>query len=114
MAVPNSVMFPQLPSGLFLPDPATANRGSLSRSAWELDVRNIIFDQTVSIFIGLGFSHEVSDVLEAYKLLNEWPESGRGRLHLMALHTCAAVLGGHGTGLDARTAFKAFAADRGI
>ena len=72
------------------------------------------FPHPLSIFVGLGFPREVSDVLEAYKLLNEWPESGRGPAHLIALHTCAAVLGGHGTGTDARDAFEAFAAGRGI
>ena len=75
---------------------------------------NVPFSKPVSVFVGLGFPREVNDVLEAYKVLNEWPESGRGAAHLMALHTCAAVLGGHGTTLDASEAFKAFAADRGI
>lgn len=77
-------------------------------------MRSIAFDQPVSIFVGLGFPHEISDVLEAYKLLNEWPESSRGPSHLMALHTSAAVLGGHGTAADARRALEAFAASRGL
>ena len=77
-------------------------------------MKKISFPQPVSIFVGLGFACEVSDVLEAYKLLNEWPDSGHGPKHLIALHTCGAVLGGHGTAMDAREAFEAFAADRGI
>jgi hypothetical protein len=82
--------------------------------SWEVRLRKISFPQPVPIFVGLGFPREVGDVLEAYKLLNEWPESGRGPEHLMALHICAAVLGGHGTEMDALQAFEAFAANRGI
>ena len=37
-------------------------------------MKNISFPQPISIFVGLGFPREVGDVLEAYKLLNEWPE----------------------------------------
>ena len=74
----------------------------------------ISFLRPLSIFVGLGVPREIGDVLEAYQLLNEWPQGGRGPAHLMALHTCAAVLGGHGTATDARDAFEAFAADRGI
>jgi hypothetical protein len=80
----------------------------------EFRMKKISFPQPVPIFVGLGFPREVGDVLEAYKLLNEWPEGGRGPAHLGALHTCGAVLGGHGTAMDAREAFEAFAADRGI
>jgi len=83
-------------------------------ASWEFRMKNISFPQPISIFVGLGFPREVGDVLEAYKLLNEWPEGGRGPAHLGALHTCAAALGGHGTGLDAWEAFQAFAVDRGI
>jgi Protein of unknown function (DUF982) len=81
---------------------------------WEFLLRNISFSQPVAVFVGLGFPHEVRDVLEAYKLLNEWPQSSRCSAHLIALHACAAVLGGHGGAADARKAFAAFAAERGI
>ena len=80
----------------------------------EFRLPKICFPHPVSIFVGLGFPREVHDVLEAYKLLNEWPTAGRGPAHLLALHTCAAVLGGNGTGADAWKAFQAFAVDRGI
>jgi hypothetical protein len=77
-------------------------------------MHKVAFSQPVSIFVGLGFPYEVSDVLDAYKLLNEWPQSGRDFSHLTALHTCSAVLGGHGTAVEAHQAFEAFAARRGI
>jgi hypothetical protein len=80
----------------------------------ESPLRDISFPQPVSVFVGLGFPREVGDVLDAYKLLNEWPQSSRGADHLAALHACAAVLGGHGTVSDARHALEAFAAARGI
>ena len=72
------------------------------------------FTQPVSVFVGLGFPREVADVLEAYKLLNEWPQSSRGSDHLAALHSCAAVLGGHGTVIHAQRAFEDFANARGV
>ena len=62
----------------------------------------------------LASSREIDSVLEAYQLLNEWPQTTRGPKHLDALHNCAAVLGGRGSARDARRAFEAFAADRGI
>ena len=77
-------------------------------------MRGVSFSKPVSIFVGLGLSREVGDVLAAYTLLNEWPQSARRPAHFVALHACAAVLGGHGTAMDARQAFKAFAVDGGI
>jgi hypothetical protein len=77
-------------------------------------MRSISFSKPVSIFVGLGFPRAVDDVLEAYTLLNEWPQASRCPAHLVALHTCAAVLGGRGSATDARGAFEAFATDRGI
>jgi hypothetical protein len=101
---------------------AIRDRGNLRSSAellcaaefQEVRLRKISFPQPVSVFVGLGFPREVGDVLEAYKLLNEWPQSSRGPDHLAALHTCAAVLGGHGTVTDARRAFEDFARSRGV
>ena len=80
----------------------------------EVSVPKIPFPRPVSIFVGLGFPREIDSVLEAYQLLNEWPQTTRGPKHLDALHNCAAVLGGRGSARDARRAFEAFAADRGI
>ena len=77
-------------------------------------MRKLAFSEPVSIFVGLGFPREVGDVLEAYKILNEWPQSSRDAGHLEALHTCAAVLGGHGTTVEARRALETFASEHGI
>ena len=78
----------------------------------EASVPKIPFPRPVSIFVGLGFPREIDSVLEAYQLLNEWPQTTRGPKHLDALHNCAAVLGRRGSARDARRAFEAFAADR--
>jgi hypothetical protein len=77
-------------------------------------VRKLAFSEPVSIFVGLGFPCEVGDVLEANKILNEWPQSSRDAGHLKALHTCAAILGGHGTATEARRALETFAREYGI
>ena len=80
----------------------------------EFRMRSVPFSKPISIFVGLGLPHQIVDVLEAYTLLNEWPQANRRPAHLVALHACAAVLGGHGTATDAREAFEAFAADGGM
>jgi len=101
-----------LPNGGNLPRP----EGVLARSQdWEFRrVRKLAFSEPVSIFVGLGFPREVGDALEAYTILNEWPQSSRDAGHLQALHTCAAVLGGHGTATEARRALETFASEHGI
>jgi hypothetical protein len=80
----------------------------------EFHVRKLSFIEPVYIFVGLGFPRDVGDVLDAYKILNEWPLSSRDAGHLHALHTCATVLGGHGTATEARRAFETFASEHGI
>jgi hypothetical protein len=77
-------------------------------------MRSVPFSSPVSVLVGLGLPYEVGDVLAAYTLLNDWPQARRHPVHFVALHACAAVLGGHGTAEDARGAFEAFAADAGI
>lgn len=77
-------------------------------------MRKLAFSEPVSIFVGLDFPCDVADVLEAYKILNDWPHSTRDAGHLTALHTCAAVLGGHGTATEARRALYDFAEEHGM
>lgn len=75
---------------------------------------NARFHQPVSIFVGLGFPREVDSVLEAYKVLTEWPTNSRGPAHALALKTCEAALAGRALVRPVREAFAAFAEDRGI
>jgi hypothetical protein len=71
------------------------------------------FAQPVSIFIGLGFPHDVESASEAYRVLNEWT-GGRGPAHTFALDICRAAMAGQDKPENARLAFEAFARSRGI
>ncbi|MDX8482281.1 DUF982 domain-containing protein [Mesorhizobium sp. VK24D] len=71
------------------------------------------FNEPVSVFVGLGFPHEVATVLDAYHLLLEWngiPDLDRDG----ALEVCRKALNGHRTAEDAREAFESFAHTKGI
>ena len=71
------------------------------------------FAQPTSIFIGLGFPHEVGTSAEAYRVLNEWTGS-RGPTHTMALNVCRQAVADETNVEAARLAFEAFARSRGI
>ncbi|WP_315918541.1 DUF982 domain-containing protein [Mesorhizobium sp. SP-1A] len=71
------------------------------------------FAKPVSVFVGLGFPHEVTGVLDAYRLLLEWsgiPDMDRDG----ALETCRKALNGGRTAEEARRAFERFAHNKGI
>ena len=71
------------------------------------------FDRPVAIFVGLGFPRDVETVLDAFQVLNEWPNGGRGADHDAALEACRAALTGSNV-TTARQAFEAFVHDRNI
>ncbi len=71
------------------------------------------FNKPVSVFVGLGFPHEITTVLDAYHLLVEWngfPDLDRAG----ALEVCRKALNGDRTVEDAREAFERFAHTKGI
>lgn len=68
-----------------------------------------IFNQPVSILVGLGFPAEVRSVMDAYRHLVEWPVSARDGAHSVALKACAAALRGEIEAETARSLFVAFA-----
>ena len=72
------------------------------------------FDTPVAIFVGLGFPREVETVFDAFKVLNEWPASGRGPDHQAALEACRAALTSSASATLARQSFEAFARGRDI
>ncbi|WP_442580219.1 DUF982 domain-containing protein [Mesorhizobium sp. ASY16-5R] len=76
-------------------------------------MQGIGFTQPVSIFVGLGFPHDVGTPTEAYRILNEWTGS-RGPTHAMALNVCRLAIAGEVDADTARLAFEAFARVRGI
>ena len=71
------------------------------------------FSQPVSVFVGLGFPHEIGSVLEAYQFLDEWTGS-RSPSHAATMALCQAAIAGEQEVESVRVAFKAFAAARGI
>lgn len=72
-----------------------------------------LFAQPVSIFVGLGFPHDVKSVWGAYEALTEWT-GNRGPMHVMAINVCRSALSGEADIEAARFAFESFARSRGI
>ncbi|WP_157020299.1 DUF982 domain-containing protein [Mesorhizobium xinjiangense] len=71
------------------------------------------FDQSVSVFVGLGFPREINTVFDAYDLLLEWNGIPDVDYHA-ALHACGRALNAGGAVRDAHEAFIRFARNRGI
>jgi hypothetical protein len=72
------------------------------------------FDRPVSIFVGLGFPHDVETVLEAYQVLTEWPAASHNPAYERALACCRAGLADEADAQSVRAAFETFARERGI
>lgn len=68
-----------------------------------------VFNEPVTIVVGLGFPTKIDTVKEAYAVLNEWPPSKRNPAHAVALMTCKAALLGEIEAETARGTFVAFA-----
>jgi len=71
------------------------------------------FAPPISIFVGLGFLHQVDTASGAYVMLNEWG-GRRGPLHALALELCRSAADGKADTETARTAFENFAQKCGI
>ena len=68
-----------------------------------------VFEEPVSLFVGLGLPVQVRTVAEAYALLGEWPPSKTDPAHTMAIKACKAALSGKIEAQTARGLFVAFA-----
>ena len=68
-----------------------------------------MFEQPVTILVGLGFPAEVRTVMDAYRHLAEWPGSLRDTARSIALKACSAALRGEIEAETARGLFAAFA-----
>lgn len=66
-----------------------------------------MFEQPVTILVGLGFPADVRSVMDAYRHLAEWPTSLRDTAHSVAVKACQAALRGE---IEAETAHGLFAA----
>jgi hypothetical protein len=72
------------------------------------------FDRPVSIFVGLGFPHDVETVRQAHQLLTEWSVASRGPHHAAALESCEATLAGQVPASSVREVIEIFARGRGV
>lgn len=68
-----------------------------------------MFERPVSILVGLGFPGEIRSVMDAYRLLVEWPVSSGDAAHSVALKACLAALRGEVEAETVRGLFVAFA-----
>jgi hypothetical protein len=68
-----------------------------------------MFEQPVTILVGLGFPADVRSVMDAYRHLAEWPTSLRDTAHSVAMKACQAALRGEIEAETARGLFAAFA-----
>jgi len=67
------------------------------------------FDRPVTVLVGLGMPVDIGTVMEAYALLNDWPQSQRNPTHKIALNACKAALIDLVDAQTARAAFVKFA-----
>lgn len=71
------------------------------------------FSQPVNVFVGLGFPYEISSLMEACQVLDEWSGS-RTSTYEATSAACRAALAGKTDVESARLAFEAFARAGGI
>jgi Protein of unknown function (DUF982) len=67
------------------------------------------FSQPVTVLVGLGMPVEIGTVMEAHRLLDDWPPSQRNATHAVALNACKAALLDLVDAETARATFVAFA-----
>jgi len=71
------------------------------------------FSHPIHVFIGLGFPYEISSVMEACQVLDEWSGS-RTSIYAATSAACRSALVGKTDVESARAAFEAFAQAQGI
>src|ERR1700712_3356692 len=68
-----------------------------------------MFRTPVRVLVGLGYPSDVKSVIEAYRLLDNWPALGRDAAHSVAIKACGAALNGEIEPDTVRGLFAAFA-----
>ena len=89
------------------------NRSRISNHHGGLAMKVVSFSHPVNVFVGLGFPCEISSVMQACQVLDEWSGS-RTSTYATASAVCHAALAGMSDVELARAAFEAFALARGI
>lgn len=68
-----------------------------------------MFERPVSILVGIGFPGEIRSVMDAYRLLVDWPAPSGDAVHSVAIKACLAALRGEVEAETVRGLFVAFA-----
>jgi len=68
-----------------------------------------LFEEPVTLFVGLGFPTQFRTVEQAYALLGEWQPSKSDPARTLAINACRAALSGEIEAETARGLFVAFA-----
>lgn len=72
------------------------------------------FEQAIAVYGSLGFTRQISTVLQATDFLLNWPSRRHVADYYSALDACHAALNGEGNAEKAREAFRLFAEHTGI
>lgn len=72
-------------------------------------MRNMRFEQPVTVLVGMGFPVTIENVMEAYSLLQDWPATGSNGAHAVALNACKAGIAGEVDPEIVRATLVAFA-----
>jgi len=78
----------------------------------ELSMRT--FTPTSTVLLGVGFPARISGLMDAWRVLNDWPISQRGAAHAVALDACRRAFEDPSNLANAHQAFAGFAAGAGI
>lgn len=72
------------------------------------------FTPTLTVLVGLGFPARISGLMDAWRVLNDWPMSQRSAAHAVALAACRRAFEDQSNLANAHQAFAGFAAGAGI
>jgi Protein of unknown function (DUF982) len=72
-------------------------------------MNNTLFEEPVTVLVGLGFPRRIESAIEAHQLLSDMRLTANKAAHTAALHACKAAIDGEVDPEIARSAFVAFA-----
>lgn len=67
------------------------------------------FEEPVTVLVGMGLPVRIETVMEAFALLQDWPDTSRNSARAIALNACKAGIAGEIDAETVRAAFVAFA-----
>lgn len=73
-----------------------------------------MFNEPVTVLVGLGYPLAIRSVIEAYRFLQEWPGAKGDPVSRLAMNACKAALEGAAGPETARGLLVAFAEKHGV